>query len=68
MMQPQLAKSVEKATRKQFPDGIAAYGTDALRFTYYSLASTGRDIKFDMGVLKVIGIFAIKSGTPLVMY
>jgi valyl-tRNA synthetase len=49
MMQPQLAKKVEKATRKQFPDGIAAYGTDALRFTYYSLASTGRDIKFDMG-------------------
>jgi valyl-tRNA synthetase len=49
MMQPQLAKKVEKSTRKQFPDGIAAYGTDALRFTYYSLASTGRDIKFDMG-------------------
>ena len=49
MMQPQLAKKVEKATRKQFPEGIAAYGTDALRFTYYSLASTGRDIKFDMG-------------------
>ena len=49
MMQPQLAKKVEKSTRKQFPDGIEAYGTDALRFTYYSLASTGRDIKFDMG-------------------
>ncbi len=49
MMQPQLAKKVEKSTRKQFPEGIAAYGTDALRFTYYSLASTGRDIKFDMG-------------------
>ena len=49
MMQPQLARKVEKATRKQFPEGIAAYGTDALRFTYYSLASTGRDIKFDMG-------------------
>ena len=49
MMQPQLAKKIDKATRKQFPDGIAAYGTDALRFTYYSLASTGRDIKFDMG-------------------
>jgi valyl-tRNA synthetase len=49
MMQPKLAKKVEKATRKQFPDGIEAYGTDALRFTYYSLASTGRDIKFDMG-------------------
>ncbi len=49
MMQPQMQKKVDKATRKQFPDGINAYGTDALRFTYYSLASTGRDIKFDMG-------------------
>jgi len=49
MMQPQLAAKIEKATRKQFPDGIDAYGTDALRFTYYSLASTGRDIKFDIG-------------------
>ncbi len=49
MMQPQLAAKVEKSTRKQFPEGIAAYGTDALRFTYYSLASTGRDIKFDIG-------------------
>ena len=49
MMQPQLAEKIEKATRRQFPDGIAAYGTDALRFTYYSLASTGRDIKFDIG-------------------
>jgi len=49
MMQPQLAAKVEKSTRKQFPEGIAPYGTDALRFTYYSLASTGRDIKFDVG-------------------
>jgi len=49
MMQPQLAAKIEKATRRQFPDGIASYGTDALRFTYYSLASTGRDIKFDIG-------------------
>ncbi|MEP4146421.1 MAG: valine--tRNA ligase [Halioglobus sp.] len=49
MMQPKLAAKIEKATRKQFPDGIAAYGTDALRFTYFSLASTGRDVQFDMG-------------------
>ncbi len=49
LMQPQLAKKIEKSTRKQFPDGIDGYGTDALRFTYYSLASTGRDIKFDIG-------------------
>ncbi len=49
MMQPQLAQKIEKATRKQFPDGIAAYGTDAMRYTFYSLASTGRDINFDMG-------------------
>ena len=49
MMQPQLAAKIEKSTRRQFPDGIESYGTDALRFTYYSLASTGRDIKFDIG-------------------
>tara|TARA_R110002110_G_scaffold406421_1_gene626398 strand:+ start:213405 stop:216173 length:2769 start_codon:yes stop_codon:yes gene_type:complete len=49
MMQPKLAAKIEKATRNQFPDGLAAYGTDALRFTYFSLASTGRDIKFDIG-------------------
>lgn len=49
MMQPQLAEKIEKATRKEFPDGLNAYGTDALRFTFLSLASTGRDIKFDVG-------------------
>ncbi|UAW97874.1 valine--tRNA ligase [Halopseudomonas nanhaiensis] len=49
MMQPKLAAKIEKQTRAEFPDGIAAYGTDALRFTNCSLASTGRDIKFDMG-------------------
>ncbi|MFJ2358822.1 class I tRNA ligase family protein, partial [Pseudomonas fluorescens] len=47
MMQPKLAKKIEKQTRDEFADGIASYGTDALRFTFCSLASTGRDIKFD---------------------
>ncbi|WP_428820665.1 valine--tRNA ligase [Microbulbifer sp. MCCC 1A16149] len=49
MMQPHLREKIEKQTRKEFPEGLAAYGTDALRYTYYSLASTGRDIKFDVG-------------------
>ncbi|WP_156492482.1 class I tRNA ligase family protein, partial [Oleiphilus sp. HI0080] len=48
MMQPQLAQKIEKRTRKAFADGISAHGTDALRFTLYSLASTGRDINWDM--------------------
>jgi valyl-tRNA synthetase len=43
-----MAPRVEKATRRDFPDGIPSYGTDALRFTFCSLASTGRDIRFDM--------------------
>ena len=52
LMQPQLKDKIIKQTRKQFPDGIESYGTDALRYTYYSLASPGRDINFDIGRIK----------------
>jgi valyl-tRNA synthetase len=48
MMQPKLAKKIEKLTKKEFPNGIEAHGTDALRFTLTSVATTGRDISWDM--------------------
>jgi len=48
MMQPQMAEKIAKRTAKQFPEGIAAHGTDALRFTLCALASNGRDINWDM--------------------
>ena len=48
MMQPKLAEKIQKQTKKEFPDGIPSFGTDAIRFTFTALASFGRDIKFDL--------------------
>jgi valyl-tRNA synthetase len=48
LMQPQMKPAIEKATRKQFPEGIAAYGTDALRLCFAKLATQSRDLRFDM--------------------
>ncbi len=52
MMQPQLIEEISKRTRQQFPEGISAYGTDALRFTLASMASATRDLNWDMGRLE----------------
>jgi valyl-tRNA synthetase len=60
LMQPQLAKAIERATRADFPKGIEPFGTDALRFTFCALASTGRDINFDFGRLEGYRHFCTK--------
>jgi valyl-tRNA synthetase len=60
LMQPQMAKKIEQDTRKQFPDGIPPYGTDALRFTFCSLATTGRHLRFDLARLEGYRNFTTK--------
>ncbi len=52
LLQPQMADKITQETKKHFPDGIPSYGTDALRFTYCALASTGRDVRFELSRLE----------------
>jgi valyl-tRNA synthetase len=64
LMQPQMKPAIEKATRKQFPQGIPAFGTDALRLSFASLATQSRDLRFDMARVEGYRNFATSCGTP----
>ncbi len=60
LMQPHLAAGIERATRKQYPQGIAAYGTDALRLTFASLATQSRELRFDLSRVEGSRYFCTK--------